>query len=66
MQLRAIRISNGYTIEQVANHCDVSPETISKYEINPSKIPLYLIMKLSKLYKISPNVFIINGYNLIY
>ncbi|TGE40203.1 XRE family transcriptional regulator [Desulfosporosinus fructosivorans] len=45
----------GYTLEQVAKHCGVSPETIRKYELNSSRLPLYLIIKLSELYNIQPN-----------
>ena len=53
--LRAARVSCGYTVEQVAKYCVVSSNTIRKYESNPSRLPLYLIIQLSGLYGVSPN-----------
>jgi len=61
LQLRAVRISNGYTTEQVAKHCDVSSDTILEYEANPSQLPLRLIIQLSDLYAIDPNYLILSS-----
>ncbi|MBC2723332.1 helix-turn-helix domain-containing protein [Desulfosporosinus sp.] len=58
--LRATRISQGYSVDEVATICDVSPETITNYEKHPSKLPLYLIILLADLYKVSPNSLIAN------
>ena len=55
VKLRSSRISCGYTTEQAASLCGVSPSTIKKYETNASKLPLYLIIKLSLLYGIPPS-----------
>lgn len=52
--LRGIRSSHRYTVEEVAKHCEVSPHTIRKYESNPSQLPLYLIIKLTEFYGVQP------------
>ena len=56
--LRNARISHGHTAEESASLCGVSSSTIKKYEINPSRLPLYLIIKLSQLYGIPPNALV--------
>jgi len=56
--LRSIRLSCGFTAENVAKHCGVSSSTIRKYEVKPSRLPLYLIIELSGLYEIPPSAFI--------
>lgn len=66
MNLRAARISNGYTPEQVSKHCEVSTSTIRKYESNPTRLPLYLVLQLSELYKVSPNSFVMPELKCIY
>ena len=55
ISLRAARVSCGYTVGEVAEYCGVSSSTIRKYENNPSRLPLYLIIQLSGLYGIPPN-----------
>jgi len=52
---KAAREMSGYTVEEVAEYCGVSSRTIGKYENNPSRLPLYLIIQLSVLYGVSPN-----------
>ena len=58
--LRAARVSCGYTVEQAAKYCGVSSGTIRKYETNPSHLPLYLTIQLSKLYDIPPNSLVVH------
>ena len=59
ISFRALRISNGYIVEDVAKQCGVSPSTIRKYEKDPSHLPLYLNLKLMVLYGIRPNSLIV-------
>jgi transcriptional regulator with XRE-family HTH domain len=55
INLKAFRVSSGHTIKKVAEYCNVSTGAIQRYENNPSRLPLYLIIQLSKLYGVSPN-----------
>lgn len=60
LTLQQIRELYGYTFEEVAEYCEVSVNTIKKYERSTSKLPLYLIIKLSYLYRMSPNMLLIS------
>ena len=54
--LRTARELSGYTVEYVAEYCEVSRNTIRKYEKDYTKLPLHLIIKFSFLYNIYPDV----------
>ena len=53
--LKTARESSGYSIEYIAEYCQVSRNTIRKYEKDYTKLPLHLIIKFSLLYNILPN-----------
>lgn len=54
--LKAVRELSGYSIEDVAEYCEVSRNTIRKYENDHTKLPLHLIIKFSFLYNLHPSV----------
>ena len=51
--LRAVRLSCGYSVKEVAEYCDVSVHTIRRYEKDSGTLPLQLILKLSLFYGVS-------------
>jgi transcriptional regulator with XRE-family HTH domain len=51
--LRAARISCGYSLKDVAGYCNVSENTIRRYEKDSTDLPLQLILKLSLFYGVS-------------
>lgn len=54
--LRAVRISCGYTEEEVAGYCGISTEAINRLEIDSSEIEYRLLTKLTGLYKVAPDL----------
>lgn len=50
LTLKAVRVSQGLTLREVANKVDRNFQTISKYEKDSTKIPADLLMKLLNLY----------------
>lgn len=53
---KTARELGGYSIEYVAEYCEVSRNAIRKYEKDCTKLPLHLIIKFSFLYNLHPNV----------
>lgn len=51
--LRAIRISCGYTGDEVARCCDVPVGDINKAEIDSSEMAYSLLSKMADLYKVA-------------
>lgn len=49
-KLKAIRIRNNFTQEEVAKRLKVSSSTYVKYENNPKKLSIEQLEKLSEIY----------------
>lgn len=63
--LEACRKNAGLTLKQAASKIGISDQTLSKYEITSSNIPLNLLNKLSSLYAIPTNyIFLGNKFEL--
>ena len=56
LTLKAVRVSQGLTLREVANKVDRNFQTISKYEKDSTKIPVDLLRELTSLYNISPDL----------
>ena len=52
-KLKKLRISNGYTQSDIAIILDIRQEQYSKYESGVHQLPIHLLVKLCKIYKIS-------------
>ena len=50
LTLKAVRVSQGLTLREVAKKVDRNFQTISKYEKDSTKIPADLLMNLLNLY----------------
>lgn len=53
--LRALRINFSLTAKEVAKKIGISYQTLLKYEIDSSKIPYDLLIKLANFYGVSPD-----------
>jgi len=51
--LRSVRISHGYSMEEVAEYCGVSIETINELEIDPCRITYNLLENIQTFYGVS-------------
>ena len=50
--IRSVRISRGYTIQQLSLYTGVPKIKLALYESNPSIMPLDIALKLVELYKV--------------
>jgi len=50
--LRMAREAKGYTVEEIAKHCDVSVERMKNLEDNPKCLKASILFKLRCLYNI--------------
>lgn len=57
--LKAARVNKGLTQREAAKYLKVNFQTISKYEIDSSKIPMNLLKDMCSLYKIPMNYIIL-------
>lgn len=53
MKLKEIREENGYTQNQIANMLNIRQNTYSQYENEKRQLPIDVLIKLAKFYKIS-------------
>ena len=53
MKLKEIREENGYTQNQIANMLNIRQNTYSQYENGKRQLPIDVLIKLAKFYKIS-------------
>jgi transcriptional regulator with XRE-family HTH domain len=53
LTLRAVRISNGYSEDEVSRYCGVDVKTIGESEIDSSEMEYDLLLKITNLYKIA-------------
>ena len=51
--IRNLRVDNGYTQEQIANHLGVKQNTYSQYEIGVLDYPIDAVIKLADFYDVS-------------
>jgi len=51
--IRKLRIDNGYTQKQVAEHLGISQNTYSQYEIGVINYPADAVVKLADFYQVS-------------
>jgi len=51
--IRKLRIDNGYTQKQVAEHLGISQNTYSQYEIGVINYPVDAVVKLADFYQVS-------------
>lgn len=51
--LRKLRVSNGYTQADIAYILNIRQEQYSKYESGTHQLPIHLLIKLCKIYKVS-------------
>lgn len=59
--IRDFREDNDLSQLEVSKHLNIPRSTYSRYENGNSKIPIDIILQLSKLYKVSPNILL--GYS---
>ena len=52
-RLKKLRISNGYTQSDIATILNIRQEQYSKYESGIHQLPIHILIKLCKIYKIS-------------
>ena len=50
--LRAARVNAGLSRKEAAKYFSISPETISNYELNSSKVPRSFFTKVEAVYNI--------------
>ena len=53
VNLKKLRISNGYTQSDIALILNIRQEQYSKYESGVHQLPVHLLIRLSKIYKVS-------------
>jgi len=53
IKLKKLRISNGYTQSDIALILNIRQEQYSKYESGIHQLPIHLLIKLCKIYKVS-------------
>ena len=51
--IRSLRIDNGYTQKQIAQHLGVSQNTYSQYELGILNYPVDALIKLADFYNVS-------------
>ncbi len=59
--LKKLRVSCGYTQQEVADYLHMSQNTISKIESGYQKIDIELFIKLTAFYKVAPQQVLNNG-----
>ena len=63
MTLRALRTNYNLSAKEVADKLNIHQQTLLKYEHDSSKIPMDLLEKLARLYKVEKDfIFLGNKY----
>lgn len=57
--LKELRLERGISIKDVADYCGVDERLINAYEVDSTRLPMFLIIQFTKLYKISPSTLFI-------
>lgn len=52
-QIKSLRITHKYTQADVADFLSIRQEQYSKYESGSRELPIHLLVKLCKLYRVS-------------
>lgn len=53
MKLKELREENGFTQTQVAKYLNIKQNTYSQYENEKRQLPIDVLIKLSKYYKVT-------------
>ena len=53
MKLKELREENCYTQSQIAEHLNIKQNTYSQYENEKRQLPIDVLIKLAKFYKVS-------------
>ncbi len=53
LKLKKLRLSNGYTQADISLILNIRQEQYSKYESGVHQLPIHLLIKLCKIYKVS-------------
>ena len=53
MKLKELREENSYTQSQVAEYLNIKQNTYSQYENEKRQLPIDVLIKLSKFYKVT-------------
>lgn len=61
-RLKQIRVKNGFTQQEVAEHLHMTQNTISKIESGFQKIDIELFVKLAAYYKVAPQQLLNNDF----
>ncbi|EGL48812.1 TPA: helix-turn-helix transcriptional regulator [Streptococcus pyogenes] len=65
MTLRALRVNYSLSAKEVAQELGIHQQTLLKYEIDSSKIPVSLLNELADFYEVEVNnIFLGNKYDL--
>ncbi|EHI68593.1 helix-turn-helix transcriptional regulator [Streptococcus ictaluri] len=65
MTLRVLRVNYSLSAKEVAQELGIHHQTLLKYEIDSSKIPVSLLNELADFYKVDVNnIFLGNKYDL--
>lgn len=65
MTLRALRVNYSLSAKEVAQELGIHQQTLLKYEIDSSKIPVSLLSELADFYEVEVNnIFLGNKYDL--
>ncbi|HEL0750579.1 TPA: helix-turn-helix transcriptional regulator [Streptococcus equi subsp. zooepidemicus] len=65
MTLRALRVNYSLSAKEVAQELGIHQQTLLKYEIDSSKIPVSLLNRLADFYEVEVNnIFLGNKYDL--
>lgn len=53
MKLKELREENNYTQQQIAEYLNIKQNTYSQYENQKRQLPIDILIKLAKFYKVS-------------
>ena len=53
MKLKELREENNVSQKQIADYLNIKQNTYSKYETNKRQLPIDVLIKLAKFYKVS-------------
>ena len=53
MKLKELREENNFTQTQIAKHLNIKQNTYSQYENEKRQLPIDVLIKLSRFYKVS-------------
>lgn len=63
VKIRSLREDNDFTQVQIAKYLNVAQRTYSQYELNQISIPIEVIVKLAKFYKVTTDYILLGEKN---